>query len=31
MNARGAEAEIGLKIIANFHKPSLNENGVTKL
>lgn len=30
MNARGAEAEIGLKIIANhFHKPFLNANSVT--
>lgn len=30
MNARGAEAEIGLKIIANhFQKPFLNANSVT--
>lgn len=30
MNARGAEAEIGLKIIANhFHKPFVNANSVT--
>lgn len=30
MNARGAEAEIGLKIIANhFHKPFLNANNVS--